>query len=214
MKKNMYSLILSEEIIRGIDSEAARLGLSRSGLINDILAEYIKYRTPEMRVRDMFDRIQEIIDSFGVMAPVTRSSGSMLGTRSMLSYKYNPAVNYSVELFRTGREGIIGEIRVSLRTQSEELRYYMECFYAVWAAIEEKYLKRKDCSFSGTRMVKEIRNLEGISEDDLCIEISQYINTIDKALKYYFRSLNDRDTAAANAESVYRTYLEKCSIPL
>ena len=46
MKKETYSLILSEQVISEIDKAAKDRGTSRSGLINQILAEYVRYVTP------------------------------------------------------------------------------------------------------------------------------------------------------------------------
>ena len=40
MKKSLYSLMLSDEVVREIDVAAHRLGTNRSALINRILAEY------------------------------------------------------------------------------------------------------------------------------------------------------------------------------
>ena len=47
MKKNLYSLTLSDEVVREVDALAHRMGTNRSNLINQILAEYVRYTTPE-----------------------------------------------------------------------------------------------------------------------------------------------------------------------
>ena len=51
MKKSVYSLVLSEGVVDAIDGLACRRGTNRSALINEILAEYVSYVTPEMRMR-------------------------------------------------------------------------------------------------------------------------------------------------------------------
>ena len=41
MKKNLYSLTLSDEVVREVDALAHRLGTNRSALVNRILSEYV-----------------------------------------------------------------------------------------------------------------------------------------------------------------------------
>ena len=49
--KNIYSLVLSDDVIDEIDSMARSAGLSRSAMVNQILAEKTRCITPEMRVK-------------------------------------------------------------------------------------------------------------------------------------------------------------------
>ena len=41
MKKNMYSLMLAEDVIQAIDELASEKNTNRSNLINQILADYV-----------------------------------------------------------------------------------------------------------------------------------------------------------------------------
>lgn len=215
MKKNMYSLMLTEDVVAEIDREAAKLGTSRSGLVNSILAKYVSYRTPEMRIRDMFDRIEELLYSAGSMTSLLRPSSSMLGMKSMLAYKYNPAVNYGIELYRARRDGAVGEIRASLRTQSAELKYYMTQFYALWSEIEAAYLKRNDCSMSDAKFIKRLRaDTDELTEEEICSEIFEYITAFDSALKVFFENLDDPDIAVSEAEKIYSGYYAGCRTAL
>ncbi len=68
MKKTLYSLMLSEDVIRAVDERAHQLGLSRSGLVNQILAQSLKLSvaTPESRINDIFQQMEAL------MAPVKR----------------------------------------------------------------------------------------------------------------------------------------------
>ena len=50
MKKNMYSLMLSEGVVRAVDALAAKQGTNRSNLVNQILAEHLSLVTPEKHV--------------------------------------------------------------------------------------------------------------------------------------------------------------------
>ena len=52
MKKEVYSLVLSENVVAAVDRTAKERGVNRSALINQILAEYVSYVTPEMRMKN------------------------------------------------------------------------------------------------------------------------------------------------------------------
>ena len=47
MKKSLYSIILSDEVVNEIDRLAYKANTNRSNMINQILAEYVSYTTPE-----------------------------------------------------------------------------------------------------------------------------------------------------------------------
>ena len=49
MKKTLYSLMLSEDVVHEVDLLAHKLGTNRSNLINQILAEYVNMVTPDQR---------------------------------------------------------------------------------------------------------------------------------------------------------------------
>ena len=52
MSKSVYSLVLSDDVVAAVDRAAYALGSSRSNLINQILAEYVSFITPEKRRKD------------------------------------------------------------------------------------------------------------------------------------------------------------------
>ncbi|MFR0798058.1 MAG: CopG family transcriptional regulator [Oscillospiraceae bacterium] len=54
MKKNLYSLTLSDEVVREVDALAHRLGTNRSALVNRILSEYVSVPTPERQHQRYF----------------------------------------------------------------------------------------------------------------------------------------------------------------
>ena len=57
MKKSVYSLVLSDEIVDAVDILAYKNGTSRSAMVNSILANYVSYKTPEMRLGEIFKNI-------------------------------------------------------------------------------------------------------------------------------------------------------------
>ena len=111
MNKSVYSLVLSDEIVQEIDRMAYEASASRSAMINQILAEFVRYTTPEKRMREVFSAIEHMLLG-GVFEPQLQPSDSMFSLRSALDYKYNPSVKYSVELYKNARP-LLGELRVS-----------------------------------------------------------------------------------------------------
>ena len=116
MKKNNYSLMLSEGVVNAIDAAAARAGTNRSALINQILAEYVSYVTPEMRAKEILSRVYE---SLGIAFRRESVGESAISLYSSLAYRYNPTVKYCLELYRDGQN--LGELRVSLRSKNPVL---------------------------------------------------------------------------------------------
>ena len=88
MNKSVYSLVLMDNVVGEVDKLAYEMGTSRSNLINQILAEYVRYTTPEMRMRAIFDEMEKLmqgVDSFQIQP---QPSDAMLTIRSALRYKY------------------------------------------------------------------------------------------------------------------------------
>ena len=131
MKKTLYSLMLNEEVVREVDALAHRLGTSRSNLINQILAEYVNYTTPERRIND--------ISPSRELVPFFSPNSSTMSLKSSLQYKYRPTVKYELEL-HGGDENSIGELTVLFRTQSEALIRAMTEFFRLWKRIEDAHL--------------------------------------------------------------------------
>ncbi|MBR6623769.1 MAG: ribbon-helix-helix protein, CopG family, partial [Ruminococcus sp.] len=58
MQKSVYSIVLSDDVVAQIDRLAYRHNTNRSNMINQILAEYVSYVTPEKRMQDTFARME------------------------------------------------------------------------------------------------------------------------------------------------------------
>lgn len=205
MNKNLYSLILSEDVVAEVDRLAYAANTSRSNMVNRILAEYVSMQTPEAAVRDIFDAIEKTL---------LRDSGfqRMLGgdftmnLRTALSYKYNPTVRYSIELYGGG--DTLGELRVSYRTQNAALSLCMAQFFKLWQKLERYYCGYDIKSgISDGRFVRELRRPD-CAESEISDALSEYVRCFDTALKAFFSALNkgeSGDVAAAEAERIYRT---------
>lgn len=90
MKKSVYSLVLMDDIVEAVDRVAYSQNTSRSNLINQILAEYLSLMTPEKRMRQVFEQMEQLFDGGGCFQIQTQPSDAMLSVRSALSFKYKP----------------------------------------------------------------------------------------------------------------------------
>ena len=61
MSKSVYSLVLNDEVVELIDKMARYNGLSRSNMIEKILADATGYETPEKRAFSVFEEIERLI---------------------------------------------------------------------------------------------------------------------------------------------------------
>ncbi len=214
LKKSVYSLVLSDEVVEAVDRMAYENGTSRSALINRILAEAVSYVTPEKRMSDIFSEIEQLMNS-GSFQIQPQPSDAMLSIRSALRYKYKPVIRYSLELFRSF-EKTIGQLRVSFRTQSERLKSELTDFLRLWAELENSFVVRffpegisytiEDGRFTRTFRLPEDK--ENCTNDEIARAISEYIKMFDEILKIYFENIGSKREAAALATKKYREYLE------
>ncbi len=215
MKKSMYSLMLSDEVVSAIDRLAYEGGTNRSNLVNRILAEYVSYRTPEMRMKDMLAQIEHLLAPRENLQTMLRQSGAMLDLRSALVFKYNPTVYYSVELYRVPSPAV-GELKVSLRTQNSNLLLYMMQFYKLWAKIEQSYMGYCNCVVEDGKLTRRLTpgraGNEEAAEQEICRAIVDYVSAFDEALKAFFYNLADGLTAARQVENVYKRYMALSAI--
>lgn len=192
VKKTLYSLMLSDDVIREIDLLAHRKGTNRSNLVNQILAEHVQMRTPEQRVGDVFSAIEELMSATQIIPQLTAGAPYM-ALRSCLEYKYRPTVRYEVEIFPNVRSGTIGNLSVVYRTQSSALLNVLTSFFDLWSRIEKKYFPINiDYMLEDGRFVRSICYPTSRSEEnseltsrELAELISDYIRLFDKALKGY-----------------------------
>ncbi len=200
MKKTLYSLMLSDDVVREIDNLAHRRGTNRSALVNQILAEYTNLMTPERRISDIFRQIGELLSTDRELVPFVAPNASTMSMKSSLQYRYRPTVKYSVELYRD-RDGALGELSVVFRTQSEELLAAMDGFFRLWKRIEDEliasYLPRpaEYALYSG-RFTRTISLAAGrdYTTSDVAAAISAYVRLFDRLMKGYLAgSLSSSD---------------------
>ena len=191
MKKNLYSLTLSDEVVREIDALAHRLGTNRSALVNRILAEYVSVPTPERRINDIFEAIETLVSPSRELVPFFAPNSPTMSLKSSLAYKYRPTVKYEVDLGGDG-EGTMGTLNVVFRTQSAELIAALTDFFRLWARIENTCLAPLlggaiTCSLYDGRFVRPLALPHGTarSAEDIAGAISAYVQLFDRLLKGY-----------------------------
>ena len=213
MKKTLYSLVLNDEVVREVDALAHRMGTNRSNLINQILAEYVNYTTPEQRINEVLSAIEQLMAPSRELVPFFSPNSYSMSLKSSLEYKYRPTVKYEVELYRGAGESI-GELTVLFRTQSMALIQGMTDFFRLWKQIEDAHLQ----PLIGTKIDyalyegKFVRSIAAPDKDcttqELASALSDYITLFDKLLKGY---LADR-YSTHEIEGAYCSYLNNASL--
>ena len=207
MKKSVYSLVLSDDVVAEVDRAAYQNGLSRSAMINQILAEYVSYTTPEQRMREIFSQVERLLTPGGVFQTLLQPSDSMMSLRSALAYKYNPNVRYSVELFPGSPAR--GELRVSLRSQNSALILYLGQFFRLWAKIEQAYIGGADCAVGDGKYARRIQLPQSLGDREQGAVLAGYIGAMERGLRSFFNDLDHPQTAAAAVERAYQDYLKQ-----
>lgn len=211
MKKNMYSLMLAEEVVHEIDKIAAEKNTNRSNLINQILAEYVSLTTPEKRVQNIFDIIENYIGNMGGYMLYSQPNDMTMSIKSPLQYHYRPTIRYEVEMYRTPQQ-TIGQLKIIFRTQSAELLIELTRFFKIWMQLENIYIRKfftKDAIVYGMENGRFLRtfgvpNDSDYTEEQIGNAISQYIATFDEMLKNY---LAGKYASTEEIEQRYLAYL-------
>jgi len=214
MKKTLYSLMLSEDVVREVDALAHRMGTNRSNLINQILAEYVDLPTPERRINDVFTAMEELMKASRELVPFFAPNAPTLSVKSSLEYKYRPTVKYEVELYRS-REKALGELSVIFRTQSAALLELLTRFFRLWKRIEDAYLAPILPGYAVSYALYEGKFVRSIAlperdctAQELAETISAYVEFFDRAMKAYLAGRADE----AELAEAYRSWIARQSL--
>ena len=206
MKKAVYSLVLSEDVVEAVDRMAYARGTSRSNLINQLLAEAVGYVTPERRMAEILHTLSEQMT--GLFQLQEQATDGMLTIRSPLRYRYKPTIRYRVELYRQP-EHAIGVMHASFRTQNQSLIDEAESFFEIWSQSEcahglcspEDYKVADGCWDRRFR----IQAGQEATAQEIGAAIGQYIKRVDAALKAYFAALPDHNGAKEAVKQFFST---------
>lgn len=189
MKKTLYSLMLSDDVVRAVDELAHSLGTNRSSLINQILADYVSITTPERRINDIFHAVEQMLAPSRELVPFFSPRALTMSLKSSLEYKYRPTVKYEVQLFRS-TDGPLGELSVVFRTQSAALIEAMSQFFRLWKHTEDRLLaplisEELDYALYDGKFVRTIAVPRGrdVTAEEVAEALSDYIKLFDRLMK-------------------------------
>lgn len=209
MQKSLYSLILMDDVVREIDAIAREQNTNRSNLINQILAEYVSMVTPEQRIYNIFNCIDNLL-GHNAFDSYIEPNESTMSLKSSLNYRYRPTIRYLVELYRTG-ENASGELKIIFRTQSEELLFRLAEFFELWTKMEKIYLKDYSAqtinySFENGKFTRTFAMPRDriYDNEETARAISDYIRMFDDIVKGY---LTGAYMSFAEMENRYLQYL-------
>jgi len=210
MEKSMYSLMLMDDVIKGIDRLAYERGTNRSNMVNLVLAEYLQIKTPEMQIKEIFNLMSAQLNGLAGFKVQALPSDFCIAIKSPLEYKYRPTIKYSVEIYRTYGD-TIGELRVAFRTQHIELLRRLAAFFQLWMGMEAYYIQKFFKNKSIRYDVDEGRfrrtfmfpaSQENVTNDMLSKAIGDYIEMFDGILKFYLYN------PQADEEEMERRYVD------
>ena len=205
--------MLNDEVVREVDALAHRMGTNRSNLINQILAEYVNYTTPERRINDVLSAIEQMMSPSRELVPFFAPNSFSMSLKSSLEYKYRPTVKYEVELYRGGGESI-GSLSVVFRTQSAALIQGMTEFFRLWKRIEDAHLypltgARIEYALYDGKFVRSLAAPErDCTSDELARALSEYIQLFDKLMKNYLTGRLD----AHEVEAAYFSHMRAAAV--
>ncbi|WP_290770806.1 CopG family transcriptional regulator [Anaerofustis sp.] len=215
MGKSVYSLVLMDEVVEKIDEEAYQMGTSRSNLINQILADYVSYTTPQKQVEGIFSSLENMFKEMNTFQVLANPSPYFMNITSSLRYKYRPTIKYGVELYDNSKYSF-GELKVTLRTTNQSLIRDMNQFLKFYAQLEEKYIrgileenlcyKIEEKKYTRQFVLPKER---GVDKVDLGVLIGEYIKVFDSVLKVFLSELPYTQDACQDAEKEYITLMQK-----
>lgn len=205
-----------DEVIKAIDQMAYEMSTSRSNLVNQILAEKVMLITPEMRMKNIFEKIISAMETYQQFQVQLQPSDYCIAIRSPLNYKYNPTIRYFVELYRKGGT-TIGELKITSRTQSRQLQQYLLQFFRFFKKLEQVYISKyfPERSLPDTiignngRFEKKlilVKNNPNITTDAIAKAIGEYIQLIDRLITIYFTHLYEIEYALNEIERQYALF--------
>lgn len=222
MQKNMYSLILSEPVVERIDQLAYRKGISRSQLIDQLLAREVGLYTQEQKLRMVIEQVANIVQDQTPLQVKVRSDMGGLQFASYLRYKYNPGIRYHVE-FQNQNGHMVGVLKVQSRSTSEDLLMHLSNFFRIFTAIDTVRFKefhripvsiqlsQESSSKFARVLVSPQMSLEEAEPELVAEYLSNYIMMLDEELRCYFMNLGNPEVAQ-KMDLIYCKYMQHLRI--
>ena len=186
MKNTLYSLMLDENVMRLVDLQAHRAGLTRSAFVNKTLAAAVGYVTPQQRINDVFSAVEAFFSDSADLVPFFTPDSGLFSLKSSLEYKYRPTVKYEVAL-STDASPALGTLNVIFRTQSRELISLLTNFFRLWKRIEDRCFPGKiTYALYDGRLERSLQPpAADVTPEELASAITDYVSLFDHCLKAY-----------------------------
>lgn len=194
MAKNLYSVILSEELVSLVDELAKKNNTSRSNQINNILANFFSYTTMDMQIDSILGFINNMLSKNDEFQFLENNCDRQLSVKTSLDYKYNPSLKYSIELYKNLVNDSIGDLKIIYRISSPELRVKLERYFNYIVSFESSVNPTLvKTSMYEQKFIRQfyIEQDLNFTYDEIAESITEYVNNIDRTLKKY---LNDKYT--------------------
>lgn len=197
MTKTMYSLILTDEVIERIDRLAYEKGISRSQMVDHLLAREVGLSTPEQQtrliVRRTADRMSKNVPSLQLR--IRQDLGGM-EIATYVKFKYNPSIKYSFDILpANGRQ--IGVLKITSRSTSAQLRAHLDAYLQLLSAIDQRHMRvlliGESADAPAGRFQRTVylpRLFEDTADPETIADrLSSSIALLDDTMQSYFASL-------------------------
>lgn len=217
MSKQIYSLVLSEQVVEKVDREALVRGISRSQIINDLLCQSFGVWTPDLKMNRVMDLMTEAFRGLDTMQMVSATHGNTLQLRTSVSYKYKPKLKYVIEMSGKNHP-LLANLKIYSRTTSEPFLQCLVMFFGYISDFEEsiapqiglrqvlstgyayednKFVKRFECDWTTTDVPAEA----------IAAYLISYVQFLDEALKMFFDSYGNWPHIEQQTLTLYKKYL-------
>lgn len=204
MRKSMYSLILSDPVVERIDQIAYQKGMSRSQLIDQLLALEVGLNTPEQQLRMIVEQVARKVQEQTALQVKVRPDMGGMQFATYVRYKYNPSIRYSIEF--QNREGkLVGILKVASRSTSEDLLAYLSDFFQKLSVIDRARFEEfyhipvtaelssdSNKKFARIMISPQMWGSQGM-EPVIADYLTQYIMMLDENLRCYFTNLGSEN---------------------
>ena len=197
MSKSIYSLLLSDDVVQQLDEVAASRGLSRSAVIDAILAEYTGVSNGDEKMRNVWQEMEKLLARTHTMHFVNNAQTNLAQIVTTLPFKYSPKIRYQLEL--SNKDDRICAITLNTRTQNPLLTTAFDNFYQRLAVLERQYLNNVSARYGNGKYVSVLFGSRNEPTDIAC-DVLEYVVTLDGMLRSW---LNGDEQTVVNLFADY-----------
>lgn len=217
MSKQIYSLVLSEQVIEKVDREALIRGGNRSQIINDILCKSFGVWTPDLKMNRVMDLMSETLRELETLQMVSATHGNTLQLRTTVSYKYKPKLKYVIEMSGKSHP-VMANLKVYSRTTSEPFLQCLVMFFGylsdfeetVFGSIGHREVSSTGYTYEDNRFIKQFMcdwTTTDVEAEAIAGYLTSYIQFLDEGLKLFFDHYGNWKFIDQQILSLYKKYL-------